>query len=408
MMTDSAFSSTSAMNTMLDTIDRVRVTLSGLKESETFYEEVLSSLPQFVVCGPQSAGKSSVIRRISGVALPEATTLCTRIATVIQIRRRDVLCIHVELIGSDGEQIWESSPTFEDVAKSVLEAQDKAISRSQQEFVDKYTVQVQVSGLKRPNVTLVDLPGFHTANDEDTILVNAMVERYITMPGTLVLHVIRGDQDYGSMLGNDFVRKTNSQEKNRVTVLTHCDKLDQSNLADKKRLHNTLDTTQLISSQTFAVDGRAQSDDGEKHVLEHIASMDARVDVGVPLVSTHLEERMRRHLETQFPKAIDKLKETLQSTLNRLEAIKEKEPLQALLEMVRIVESNISEKKLALRNKLRRSLEDVATKIHQFELNPISLDVLNRYNMIKKSLQCLLHLIMRKHWRKYSIINSFI
>ncbi|MCP4314788.1 MAG: hypothetical protein GY789_01790, partial [Hyphomicrobiales bacterium] len=307
-----------------------------------------------------------MIRRISGVALPEATTLCTRIATVVQIRRKDVYHIHVELIGSDGERIWEASPTFQDVASSVLKAQDEAVSRSQQEFVDKYTVQVHVSGPKRPNVTLVDLPGFHTSNDEDTNRVNAMVERYITMPGTLVLHVIRGDQDYGSMLGNDFVRKTNSQERNRVTVLTHCDKLGSTNLADRERLQNTLDTTQLISSQTFAIDGRAQSNDGEKDALGHVASMDARVDVGVPLVSTHLEERMRRHLETQFPKAVDKLKEMLQSTLNRLEAIKEKEPLQVLLEMVRIVESNVSEKRLELRIKLRRILEVMAVEILDF------------------------------------------
>ncbi len=81
-----ALSATSAMKMQLDMIDCVRVALSGLKESQAFYEEVLSSLPQFVVCGPQSAGKSSVIRRISGVSLPEASTVCTRVATMVQIR----------------------------------------------------------------------------------------------------------------------------------------------------------------------------------------------------------------------------------------------------------------------------------------------------------------------------------
>ncbi len=293
MMGDSTISPSSAMKDMLDTIDRIRVSLGGLADCETFYEEVLASLPQFVVCGPQSAGKSSVIRRISGVALPEATTLCTRIATVVQIRRRDDSHVKVELIGSDGKIVWDESPSFEEVAKSVLDAQNKAIDLSQQAtFVEKYTVQVHVSGKNRANVTLVDLPGFHTANDEDTKLVNAMVERYITMPGTLMLHVVRGDQDYGSMLGNDFVRNANSSERNRVTVLTHCDKLDRASSTDQERLQNTLDTTQSISSQTFAVDGRAQSDEDENLVLAHVESMDVRVDVGVAMVSTHLEERM--------------------------------------------------------------------------------------------------------------------
>ncbi len=50
------------------------------------------------------------------------------------------------------------------------------------------------------NISLVDLPGFHAVDSK----------------------VCRGDQDYGSLLGNDFMRK---QQNNipRVTVLTHCD-----------------------------------------------------------------------------------------------------------------------------------------------------------------------------------------
>ncbi len=385
MMGDSTISPSSVMKDMLDTIDRIRVSLGGLADCETFYEEVLASLPQFVVCGPQSAGKSSVIRRISGVALPEATTLCTRISTVVQIRRRDDSHVKVELIGSDGKIIWDESSSFEEVAKSVLDAQNKAIDLSQQAtFVEKYTVQVHVSGKNRANVTLVDLPGFHTANDEDTKLVNAMVERYITMPGTLMLHVVRGDQDYGSMLGNDFVRNANSSERNRVTVLTHCDKLDRASSTDQERLQNTLATTQSISSQTFAVDGRAQSDEDENLVLAHVESMDVRVDVGVAMVSTHLEERMRLHLETQFPKAVDKLEEALENTVSRLEATQKKEPLQVLLEMVRVIENNISEGELVMKNKLRRNLEAMASSTQEFafEIKPIAPDLLQEFKTL--------------------------
>ena len=49
------------MKEMLDTVDKVRATLGGLKSKQLFYEELLASLPQFVACGPQSAGKSSII-----------------------------------------------------------------------------------------------------------------------------------------------------------------------------------------------------------------------------------------------------------------------------------------------------------------------------------------------------------
>ncbi|MCP4307729.1 MAG: hypothetical protein GY788_23225, partial [bacterium] len=61
-------------------------------------------------------------------------------------------------------------------------------------------------------------------------------------------------------------------------------------------------------------------------------------------------------------------------------AIKEKEPLQVLLEMVRIVESNVSEKRLELRIKLRRILEVMAVEILDFDLKPIALHILKEHD----------------------------
>ena len=47
---------------------------------------------------------------------------------------------------------------------------------------------MHVCGPEIPNVTLVDLPGFHTANDNDTKTVNAMVQvRAVGLALTLTL-----------------------------------------------------------------------------------------------------------------------------------------------------------------------------------------------------------------------------
>lgn len=45
------------------------------------------SLPQIIVCGDQSAGKSSVLEAISGVSFPVQSNTCTRFPTELILRR---------------------------------------------------------------------------------------------------------------------------------------------------------------------------------------------------------------------------------------------------------------------------------------------------------------------------------
>jgi GTPase SAR1 family protein len=44
-------------------------------------------LPQIIVCGDQSSGKSSALEAISGMSFPAKDNLCTRFATELILRR---------------------------------------------------------------------------------------------------------------------------------------------------------------------------------------------------------------------------------------------------------------------------------------------------------------------------------
>ena len=359
----------------LDAIDKVRLLLSELRDT-AFYEEILSTLPQFVACGPQSGGKSSVIRRLSGISLPEASTLCTRVATVISMRREAIRTLRVTLSGPSGVLLDDITVDFSAVRPLVASAQDLARATSgDKAFVDDHVVTVYVYGPAMPNLTLVDLPGFHTADDSDTQTVNEMVARHINMPGTLALHVVKGDQDYDSLLGNDFMRKLSVA---RVTVLTHCDKIEAT--ADGcARIAVTLDRTSENSSGTFAVDGSigttAEDVLRETAALRVVQQMDCRMEVGVEALARHLEERMREHLLVQYPKAVAKLRASLVATVARSTAIKPKAPIDEVHEMARTVVANLEGARLARMDDVRAIIERMTLAINNHQIRPVTANI---------------------------------
>lgn len=72
---------------VLDIVDKLRRTgLNGIV-----------GLPQLVVCGDQSSGKSSVLEAITEIPFPRKENLCTRFATEIILRRGSASTIKVTI-----------------------------------------------------------------------------------------------------------------------------------------------------------------------------------------------------------------------------------------------------------------------------------------------------------------------
>ncbi|KAF2467905.1 uncharacterized protein BDR25DRAFT_233612, partial [Lindgomyces ingoldianus] len=78
---------------ILDTIDQLRQLQIGIRDLEKKYP-----LPQIVVCGDQSAGKSSTLQALSGIPFPVGQGSCTKYITVVTLKKNQEECVTATIL----------------------------------------------------------------------------------------------------------------------------------------------------------------------------------------------------------------------------------------------------------------------------------------------------------------------
>lgn len=197
------------------------------------------SLPQLVVCGDQSAGKSSVLEAISGIAFPTKDNLCTRFATEVVLRRDTKNSVDVTIL-PDGDRSDEEkeelrrfqapSTTLEDFHTLLDMAKGKMGLHRDTKAFSKDILRVELSGPDQPHLTLVDLPGLIHAESkqqsaQDVELVKSLVRDYIANPRSIILPVISAKNDYANQIVTKFAREVDPKGLRTLGIITKPDTL---------------------------------------------------------------------------------------------------------------------------------------------------------------------------------------
>ena len=160
-------------------------------------------LPQLIVCGDTSAGKSSVLEAISTVKFPKADNVSTRFATQISLRSSSDSHAAVKIRASRGasterqkilEQFTKTGCKLSEVP-SLIEEAAEVMGLDESEGFSDNVLELQLCGPELPSLTLVDLPGFiqtpHGAEEPDYVeRVNRLVEGYMGDSRSVILAVI--------------------------------------------------------------------------------------------------------------------------------------------------------------------------------------------------------------------------
>lgn len=234
---------------LLDDIDKLRS--QGLER----YVE----LPQLIVCGDQSSGKSSVLQAISRFRFPVSSVACTRFATELILRRGQSPKITVSIrpghsrSSSDRHRLQDFQFTFTDTAQflGLVDEAAKCIGVSQNGD-HRYTddvLRVEISGPDQPHLTLVDLPGFiRNAKDSNDIeLVRELVKSYMAKKSSVILAIVDASHDWATQEVLELVKTYDPVGKRTFGIVTKPDKVDDgselqtSYLKILKNEHTSLD-----------------------------------------------------------------------------------------------------------------------------------------------------------------------
>ncbi|EGX48594.1 hypothetical protein AOL_s00080g223 [Orbilia oligospora ATCC 24927] len=326
-----------ARSQLFDIIDRFR----ELNISEDI------SLPQLVVVGDQSSGKSSLLEGLTEISFPVASDLCTRFATQIVLRRADDDEGHVRasiIPGADANldldlrdkllefQVSLTEAEFgpESFAKILDEATvymgipkpgDKVEDTPDKRFSNDI-LKIELSGPHHPHLTIVDVPGlFHNSTiyqtEEDKDLIRNLIQTYIKDPRTIIMAVMDGRNNLANQEVFRMAREVDPEGRRTVGIITKCDAVQPGD--ENGVIQIASNKVEKLRHGWFAVRNRSTKEiqDGVTIQQRHIKEKEffrkapwsrlGRDKTGIENLKPFLGHLLYEHVRDEFPKLVDEI-----------------------------------------------------------------------------------------------------
>ena len=322
---------------LLNDIDQLRS--QGLGHFEV-------SLPQIIVCGDQSSGKSSVLEALSRVQFPTKDELCTRFATEVILRKAPTARASVAIIPgisrSDGERqrlLSFKSPhsSLEQFSALVEAAQTEILSARASAFSDD-VLRVEICGPNLPQLTIVDLPGIiHSESqqqtDADVKLVSKLVRGYMENQRSIILTVVTAKNDISNQIVLKMAREVDPNGSRTLGVITKPDTLHAGSNSELKfvelakneniKFHLGWHVVRNRDFDTKDIPSEARDEAESRFLAEGIWKSLPRNIVGIDSLRGRLSRVLLEHITRELPALIEYIERGLQDCRTRLSSLGE-------------------------------------------------------------------------------------
>ncbi|KAK4129909.1 hypothetical protein BT67DRAFT_253357 [Trichocladium antarcticum] len=328
--------------TLLDSIDSLRELQVG---------EIVS-LPQIIVVGDQSSGKSSVLEAISRVRFPVDGDLCTRFATELVLRRASQTAVDVRIQFADHHASSTSAASSapqqpfrrsgfdrDDLPAIITEAKElMGISNGGAKKFSKDILRVEIAGPDIYPLTLVDLPGFfHTAtadqNLQDKQTVDQLVEGYMAQPKSIILAVVAANNQLANQVVLHEASRHDPKRERTIGVITKPDLAGSASTNERKYLDlvKGRENMHKLALGWYVLRNRSEEerateaderDTNEEHFFQTGAwRAISPPNRGVESLRKRLSKVLLDHIRTSLPDLIHEIEEGLRDRQERLDRL---------------------------------------------------------------------------------------
>ncbi|KAI0474724.1 dynamin GTPase [Xylaria cf. heliscus] len=207
------------------------------------------NLPQLVVVGHQSSGKSSVLQGLTNLPFPRDSGLCTRFATQITFRRSNAKSIIALIVPAKDASTEHHASTSEWRRElEVLDSSSFASIMSEAASImgvastdgqaplhafSKDVLILEIAGPLQEHFSVIDVPGTFKRTTEgvttkgDMALVDDMVRSYMSNPRSVMLTVVSSNVDIATQEIVELAEDLDPDGIRTIGVLTKPDLVDK-------------------------------------------------------------------------------------------------------------------------------------------------------------------------------------
>lgn len=283
-------------------------------------------LPQIVVVGSQSSGKSSVLESIVGKDfLPRGSGIVTRRPLVLQLKQ-----IHTsEEYGVFGHKPEEKFKDFNRIRREIEEETERTVGKNAN--ISKESIFLKIYSPNVLDVTLVDLPGVtkNPVGDQPADIefqIRDMILSFITNPNSIILAVSNGNQDLANSDSLKLAREIDPHGERTLGVITKIDIMDKGT-----------DAMEMLKGRLYplklgyvGVVCRSQEDiNNNKPISKHLETEKIFFSthpsyrtiagkLGTPYLTQKLNKVLMHHIKKVLPDLKNKVNEMLRTNEEQL------------------------------------------------------------------------------------------